>query len=160
MEDENTLSREEVFQFMRDNLVEKIEVTFSGGNDEGHLDGVTYYNSEGERLSLDIKSCMGSFQGMEDADGNEIPQGVTVVRDRQKDDDIYQWVYRPATEYEIRMSKIEDALSQPIWDRYGGFAGEFSVYGNLVWEIEEERDVVYFSAQESEETWHPVDDEV
>ena len=31
--------------------------------------------------------------------------------------------------------RLAEALSQPVYDEYGGFAGEFEVEGRLVWDV-------------------------
>lgn len=51
---------------------------------------------------------------------------------------------------------LYDALKQPVWDRYGSWAGEYSAWGALIWDVEEHR--IYFEGTESTE--EPVSDSV
>jgi hypothetical protein len=45
------------------------------------------------------------------------------------------------TEKEVDTIRVGlfDALEAPVWDRYGSFAGEFNVYGEVVWDVKEEK---------------------
>lgn len=88
--------------------VVRATVSFCGGNDEGHCDGITLDYGDGTNEAL-----------------FEYP--------------------RPEGE----KGKLLDLLTIPVYDRYGGFAGEFSVQGVLTWDYAT-KDV---SMEGSEQVW-------
>ena len=52
------------------------------------------------------------------------------------------------TEKEVDTIKegLCDALEAPVWDRYGSFAGEYNVDGEVVWDVKEGK--VYIKGSE------------
>lgn len=54
--------------------------------------------------------------------------------------------------------QLVNALGGPVYDRYRTFAGEFSVHGEVIWDVESR--TITFDGMESEETYHPVCDSV
>lgn len=119
----------EAMQTLKGLGVAKVEVHFSGGNDEGGPDDVTFL----------------------DADGNKVegPRDPNVYQDRQWDEVTRsygepQWTAyvgpkwndrRPATDEEIAASKLHGVLASPIYAEYGSFAGEFYVDGTCTWDV-------------------------
>lgn len=53
-------------------------------------------------------------------------------------------------------SDIVEKLTEPIYDKWGGFAGDFQVYGTLIWDVEKKD--VYFQGQES--TYAPFEEKL
>ncbi len=53
---------------------------------------------------------------------------------------------------------IVSELSEPVYDKYHSFAGEFHVYGEVVWDVDLGK--VLMEGKESVETWKPIDGEV
>jgi hypothetical protein len=49
-------------------------------------------------------------------------------------------------------------LCEPIYDQYGSFAGEFSVYGTLIWNVTTRK--CYIDGQESVETYNDFHTEI
>jgi hypothetical protein len=43
---------------------------------------------------------------------------------------------------------LSEALQQPIYDQWGGFAGDFSVYGHCIWEVPERKVELDYSESE------------
>ncbi len=48
---------------------------------------------------------------------------------------IHEDYYGDAEEPFERAQRLAEALSQPVYDEYGGFAGEFEVEGRVVWDV-------------------------
>lgn len=53
---------------------------------------------------------------------------------------------------------LVEALSNPVYDAYGTFAGEFSVYGTLIWNAVEMK--CYMKGSETVSTYEPFDNEI
>ena len=51
--------------------------------------------------------------------------------------------------------RLAEALSQPIYDEYGGFAGQFEVEGRVIWDVS--KATVSMEGSEAEES--PEDEE-
>ena len=58
---------------------------------------------------------------LKDAGGNP----VAVIRED----------YYGAEEPFVGAHRLAEALSQPVYDEYGGFAGEFEVEGRVIWDV-------------------------
>ena len=54
--------------------------------------------------------------------------------------------------------KVAELLALPVYDRYYSFAGEFSVHGNVVWDVTEKK--VKMDGSETVEEWHTINEEV
>lgn len=62
----------------------------------------------------------------------------------------YSWGDHKQTDEELRLAAT---LAEPVYDCYGGFAGEFSVSGTIEWSIPDRK--VYMSGEEQD--WIPFD---
>ena len=51
-------------------------------------------------------------------------------------------------------NQLAEALSQPVYDEYGGFAGEFEVEGRVIWDVSEAT-----VSMEGSEAWESPEDE-
>jgi hypothetical protein len=107
------MTRDEVFQQLRQKGVKKAVVHFSGGNDEGGADSIVLHTSDGTET---------------EAVG-----------------------WRSTSEGELN-----NALSEPVYAAYGGFAGDFSVDGEVVWDVEK-RTVVM---SKSEQVWQDAETQI
>lgn len=138
------MTNEDVFIFMQNNYISKICVHFSGGGDEGHVEGIDFYGLDDKEIDYKFPPAHKSYGWCKDENDNEIESEYVVTcgereKDRGDGEMFKVRIYREATDYETRMGKLHDAIEQPIYDRYGSFAGEFSVYGTLVWEYNAEK---------------------
>ena len=113
--------------------VVKVNIGFSGGNDEGGADAITYLDAAGEKVETGLPET-GAYQSTEfDATTNTWkPTGWIVT---EWDRDTGKHSNRPATDEEVRATQLREVLEAPIYDRFGSFAGEFSVYGDLTWDV-------------------------
>ena len=103
--------RSVLFALLREHKIKDVNVEFSGGNDEGGVDSITV--------------CY------EDGRVEDFPSDV--------EDSIYDFEKRTFVEAELsEKEKISKMLTQPVWDQYGGFAGDFHVYGNILYDVETE----------------------
>ena len=48
---------------------------------------------------------------------------------------IHEDYYGDAKESFEGAHRLAEALSQPVYDEYGGFAGEFEVEGRVIWDV-------------------------
>ncbi|MEO6159053.1 MAG: DUF6878 family protein [Ilumatobacteraceae bacterium] len=135
--DKNTL-----FRTLSAKGITKVVIHFSGGNDEGGADSALATMTDGSEQSL--------------------PDQYSVHQDWQTK----QWVtydektraQRPATAEEQAAAVLSQALEQPIYDRWGSFAGEFSVDGTLTWDVLAQS--VKLDGQESVEHYESFEDEL
>jgi hypothetical protein len=84
-------------------------VEFSGGNDEGGADHI----------------CIN------DATGATVAELPNYVHPERYDYETGRSIYRAGEE---ELAQLVNALTQPINDEYGSFAGEFSVQGTVIWD--------------------------
>ena len=94
------MTRAEVFGRLRELGAAAAVVPFSGGYDEGFIEGITLQDAEGNAVSV-----------------------------------IHEDYYGGAEEPFEGAHRLAEALSGPVYDEYGGFAGEFEVEGRVVWDV-------------------------
>jgi hypothetical protein len=117
-EDRNPIDKNRTFKLMQDRNLAKVYVHFSGGNDEGGADGYHAWDAAGNEATLPVQ--------------NYYPWNDGTVR--YQDAESGEWVERPATDEEKAVAEFIDHLEAPIYARYGSFAGEFSVSGEVQWD--------------------------
>jgi hypothetical protein len=54
--------------------------------------------------------------------------------------------------------ELAETLTEPIYDRWGSFAGEFYVHGQLIWDAQ--ANTVKFAGEESEQVYKPFEEEI
>lgn len=109
---------QEALETLRELHITRVEITFSGGNDEGGADGVTAFDTQSNEVDVP--------KGRAYRNGN-LWQVYEFIQHRSSS--------RPATEDEITWSRVRDVLEGPIYERWGSFAGEFYVQGTLTWDV-------------------------
>jgi len=107
------LTRSDVFRILRERGVGLAVVEFSGGGDEGGVQGIELFSSSGNK--------------MPDLDED---YGETAFN---RNTNAYEQIRQPSAD-----CVLADAMGQPIYDRYGSFAGEFSVSGTIEYDVEKE----------------------
>lgn len=112
---ETAIDKPRTFELLRARGIVKVEVSFSGGNDEGGADGYAAYLADGTAVELGVSRA------------NEWPTGTWTVWERDGQ--------RPATQQEIDDSILTDLLEAPVYAEYGGFSGDFSVSGTVTWDV-------------------------
>lgn len=128
-----TPTRAQVFDRLAEMGVATVEMEFSGGNDEGGVDVYSFLDADGKVLPQpfqNVPSISGHYTW--DGDTSGIPAGTPVVQEYCGPG---RHSLRRATPAEIELRGFADALEQPIYSEYGSFAGEFSVYGVLTWNV-------------------------
>lgn len=53
---------------------------------------------------------------------------------------------------------LHEELSKPVWEKYGSFAGNFEVYGSIIWDVE--TGTISMNGQESCTTWSTIEEEI
>lgn len=89
------MTREQVWRVLVLLGVVKVEIAFSGGNDEGGPDNVSVYFADEDILEL----------------------------------------YEPDTGSTSPEAKLLERLIEPLYDRWGGFDGNFEVTGLYTWDV-------------------------
>ena len=107
-------TREKIFRELIRCNVATVEVPFSGGNDEGSVSRIRLFNADGAEIQV-----------LEEA---YIPS--------EYDEKTKSW--KPTREM-TRDEMLAEALSRPVYDKYGGFAGDFSVDGKVCWNVKERK---------------------
>lgn len=96
----------------------KAEVEFSGGHDEGGVDGIRVTLGDGSTMNME---------------------------DWPRTDTNPHW-------------RVAELLALPVYSKYHTFAGEFSVHGEVTWDVAEK--TVKMNGSETVEEWHSIDGEV
>jgi hypothetical protein len=107
----NVMKRDAVFAILKDKGVAKVEVQYSGGGDEGGVNEIYLYDNAGKQVA-----------SMEEY------YGASSVWDEATK------TYKPADPPNDEQ-KLSMALCSPVYDKYGGFAGEFYVSGTVTWDV-------------------------
>ena len=149
------MSRDEMLAALRETGADEVVVYFEGGYDEGHI-GPIHLHKKGEKF--DELEVLPYHILVLDDDGKPVREeveykgsdGKPVVTKRNK--------YRDHTDEEKKQRALVDALSEPIYGEYGSFAGDFSVSGRLVWDVNDESALI--KGEESFETYEPFEKEV
>jgi len=110
--EKNVMSRDKVFATLKGMNVAKVEVFYSGGNDEGGVNQIDLFDADGKKIR-----SMEEYYG-----GNSV-----------WDEAIKGWKQAEAPTDEQRLSQ---ALCIPVYDKYGSFAGDFYVDGTITWDVE------------------------
>jgi len=162
--DKVTFDKEAVFKFFKELGIRKLEISFSGGHDSGSEDGAQLWFDFTKTDELDKRGKpIWKKADLEQNSTEDIffEEG-TVERYAQpekwvKTDELDEKGYpkRKKVPNEIyqdwfdNAKEILNSLSRPIYDKYGSFAGEFSVEGRLIYDIEKEE----MTLQGSESCW-------
>ena len=144
-------------QALRDLGVATVKVDFSGGNDEGGADGIDFLDAAGVKIPGVASSSAYSTRTWDPVTKNYGPDHWVVssyVDDATKPQST-RYVETPATDEQIRLAKIQQVLEAPIYDRFGSFAGEFEVYGQVIWDVNAGTHTL--TGQESSTTWEELD---
>lgn len=98
--------------------------------------------SELLNLGVNLVSC--DFYGGNDEGGCE---SITVT---MSDGTVkYIPVWKEAGPNDLSVSQnLKEALQKPIYDKYGSFAGEFTVNGKLIWDVDSLK--CYFKGSETD----------
>jgi hypothetical protein len=125
----NLSDASEAMRALRSLGVTEVNVHFSGGNDSGGADSLVARDANGNEVPIPQSGAHTSSQW----DPNTrtwIDTGWVVNESTPTG-----WNERPATQEEIRWARIGEVLEQPIYDRWGTFAGDFEVDGTLTWNV-------------------------
>ena len=107
----NGMTRNQVFAALKSKGVAKALVHYSGGNDEGGVNQIELFDANGENIGQ-----MQEYYGCP-----SIWDEVTKT-------------YKPGpppTDDE----RLAEALGAPVYEKYGGFAGEYYVDGIVTWDV-------------------------
>lgn len=97
--------KNDTFAALRALNVAKVEITFSGGDDQGGPDSTTFVLNDSQTINCPWQMV---------------------------------WPERDLTPQETAINDYLDFLEAPIYERWGGFAGEFYVEGTLIWDVASE----------------------
>lgn len=111
----NLMSRSSVFAALKSKGVAKVEVHYSGGNDEGGVNQIELFDADGKNIGH-----MDEYYG-----GTQ-----------QWDEATQKWIPAAAPNDDQRLS---EALCAPVYDKYYSFAGDFYVDGIVRWDVATEK---------------------
>ncbi len=127
-----SMTKQEVMEKLRESGATRAVVEFSGGNDQGGADRIALYNEEVEICEVHEHYPHHHF-------------------DQEKK----EWVKVPLPDDEHAEAELSEALTRPVYQTYGTFAGDFDVNGVVVWDVESGQ--VWMEGEES--TYQPFDKE-
>lgn len=107
------MTKEQVFAELEARGVAKAVAVFSGGNDEGGVDQITLFNEDDIEIGS-LEPYYGRGQVYDSATGSWKP-----IEDPDKTGD----------------NDLAMALGGPSDDRWGSYAGEFYVSGEVIWTV-------------------------
>lgn len=128
--------------------VAKVVIEFSGGNDEGGADSISYFDADGNDVEGVRNPNTYPLQEWDAARRTYVNKGWQTS---EWDPAERKSSTRLATADEIALAKVNEVLEHPIYDRFGTFAGDFSVYGTLTWDVAAGTHTM--TGQESHEVW-------
>lgn len=105
--------RVETFQKLREQGAAQVRVYFSGGNDEGFVDRIEFYDGAGKKLR-DLNPSFGHAYWDEESKS---------VKHQDQTPEM----------------QLSEALQAPVFERYGSFAGERYVSGVFLWDVATEK---------------------
>lgn len=107
---DDKLTKQEMWAELKNRNVAKVIVEFSGGNDEGGIDGVILYDNDNKRIAV--------------LQEGHSPQTY--------DSEKQCWVKTRELTLE---EKLVNTLSAPVYDKYYSFAGEYYVTGEVEYDV-------------------------
>jgi hypothetical protein len=132
----------DVYEAVRALGAARVEASFSGGNDEGGYDGVSFFGADGARLEL------GDFN----------PWREVSHKGRDEWDQTAGRYVKVPPKPETERTLVADTLEKVLDDRYGSFAGEFYVRGTVTIDAAARKTVLQGetetpSSEDFEESW-------
>ncbi len=88
-----------------------------------------------ELASRGADRALVEFSGGNDEGG---PDRITLYSGEQELHALSSWPCDAGTASARADGRLADALSDPIFEEYGTFAGDFDVTGEVIWEVEAE----------------------
>jgi hypothetical protein len=128
------MTKQEAMGKLRERGATRAVVEFSGGNDQGGADRICLYNGEEEICEIQEHYPHYHF-------------------DQEKK----EWIKVPLPEDEYAEAELCEALTRPVYQTYGTFAGDFDVDGKVVWDVES--DEVWMKGEESTTVYEPFERE-
>jgi hypothetical protein len=105
------MSRDLVFVALAKKGIARVEVEYNGGNDEGGVDQITFFDKDDKKIG-EMQEYYGGHMFWDEATKS----------------------YKPAAPPNEEQ-RLSQALCAPVYDKYGSFAGEFYVNGTLTWDV-------------------------
>lgn len=129
------MERWQVFDELQRRGATKATVAYSGGNDEGGPDEIKLYRGEEEIGRIHAHHVHDGQVYVRDEDGVMVYE--TVPADAEKGiPEHNRPKLRDATDQELKDDELRMGLSQPVYDVWGGFNGEFYTSGVYSWLVD------------------------
>lgn len=95
--------------------------------------GMTRAEVFAELASRGAERAVVAFSGGNDEGG---PDSITLFAEEDELSSLSVWPAGERSAEEQREDRLADALSEPVFEVYGTFAGDFDVAGEVVWEVD------------------------
>lgn len=123
------VDKEEALSLLASVGIKKLVISFYGGHDEGCENGATATIGETEVEGQDTEDLLFSDQSIRYANHSA----------------------HPKEDWQIAAAQLCENLGSPIWSKYGSFAGDYNVDGQLIYDIE--KGTIILEGNES--SWEP-----
>lgn len=111
------IDKEGTMRKLREKGITRVELSFSGGNDEGECWIDQVLGTDGQVLDQDAVL------------GSRVYVGYTFRNG--------QWVEaQEFSDEQKEINDLHDQLTAPVYNKYGSFAGEFEAHGSVTWDVE------------------------
>jgi hypothetical protein len=114
MRGENKMSKSEIWAALEKKNAAKAVVHFSGGNDEGGVGNIFLLDVNGKKIE----------ELQEEYVSSEYNAKTGQYEEKEK---------------KTENGLLADALSAPVYSKYGSFAGEFYVSGTITYDVKERK---------------------
>jgi hypothetical protein len=149
----DTFDKKAAFDGMTKRGINRIEIHFSGGNDEGDIDQIQATDLEGNIIDIPdtpwVSSC---YENQTVTKGVWLPnQAVDAEFQNQK--------FVPLSDLDPEVLdniNFRSSFENIVYDKYYTFAGDYYVEGTAILDVSE--NVAKITAQETVQEWHDVEE--
>lgn len=128
------ITHDNIFDYLNEIGIHRAVVRYSGGNDEGGVDYITFYKVIDNEL-------------------------ISVSEHREPWENYWDMETQSMKQHKLeRLDLHLKAMCEPVYAKYYSFATEGHVHGEVVWDAQKR--TAYFDGREEVTTWEAVDERI